>query len=209
VEGEEINILSPQSFTFLFDMGNVILPFDHMIPCRKLAEFYNLDPDDIYKMIFTSGLEWKFEEGSINGMQFYKKCTEILNLQIDYNEFRNLWSDIFTENKEVSNIVLALKKKHELILLSNTNEWHMAHVRDKFDIINEFDKYILSYEVGYLKPHPKIYEIARTVALHKDNIVYIDDIPEYIETARKLGIRAIQFSDARNLHDYLKNNNYF
>ncbi len=189
----------PESFTFLFDMGNVILPFDHMISCRKLADQYDLDAHEIYDTIFTSGLARKFEEGKITGMQFYKKCLELLKLQIDYNECRNLWSDIFTENKEVSNIVLSLKKKHELILLSNTNEWHMAYVRDKFDIINKFDKYILSYEVGYLKPHPKIYEIAKTVAFHKDNIIYIDDIAEYVEAANKLAITAIHFTDAQKL----------
>ncbi len=184
-------------------MGNVILPFDHMIPCRKLAEKYNLNADDIYKKILTSGLAWKFEEGSVKGTQFYKKCMDILNMQIDYNEFRNLWSDIFTEDKEVSDIILSLKKKHELILLSNTNEWHMAHVRDKFDIINQFDKYILSYEVGYLKPHPKIYEIAIKVALNKDNIIYIDDIAEYVAAARNLGITALHFTTPKVLRKEL------
>jgi len=196
--------LSSKLLTFLFDMGNVILPFDHMIPCRKLAEKYNIDAGDIYKKILTSGLELKFEEGKINGMQFYKNCMEILNLQIDYNEFRNIWSDIFTEDKEVSDIILSLKKKHELILFSNTNEWHMAHVRDKYDIINEFDKYILSYEIGYMKPHPKIYKIAMKVALYKGNIIYIDDIAEYVEAARKLNITALHFTTAQSLHQDLQ-----
>ncbi len=189
-------------------MGNVVLPFDYQIACRKLADKYDIDPDDIYNIIFKSGLTLKFEAGEISGMNFYKKCLELLKLQIDYNEFRNLWSDIFTENKDVSEIIVSLKKKHELILLSNTNEWHISFVRDRFDIINEFDKYVLSYEVGYMKPHPKIFEIAKTVALHKDNIYYFDDIPEYVEAAKKSGIIAIQFTDAQNLREYLTNNNF-
>jgi glucose-1-phosphatase len=185
-------------------MGNVILPFDHMISCRKLADKYDLDAREIYNTIFTSGLALKFEEGKLTGMQFYKKCLGLLKLQIDYNEFRNLWSDIFTEDKGVSEIILTLQKKHELILLSNTNEWHITYVRDKFDIINQFDKYVLSYEVGYMKPHPKIFEIAKTVALHKDSIIYFDDIPEYVEAAKKTGITAIQFTDAQSLKRNLR-----
>jgi HAD superfamily hydrolase (TIGR01509 family) len=208
VENEEINILPAQSSTFLLDMGNVILPFDHMISCRKLADKYDLDADEIYNIIFTSGLAWKFEEGKLTGMQFYKKCLELLKLQIDYNEFRDLWSDIFTEDKEVSKIILTLTKKHELILLSNTNEWHISFVRDKFDIINKFAKYVLSYEVGYMKPHPKIYEIAKTVALHKNNIIYIDDIAEYVESAKKLDITAFHFTGAQSLRDYLTKNDF-
>jgi len=185
-------------------MGNVILPFDHMIPCRKIADKYNRDAEKIYDTVYESGLAWEFEEGRITGKQFYEKCLKLLNLQIDYDEFVNLWSDIFTENKEVSEIVLKLQKKHELILLSNTNEWHMTFVRDKFDIISKFDKYVLSYEVGYMKPHPKIFEIAKTIAFYKDNIIYFDDIPEYVEAARELGITSFQFINAQNLREFLK-----
>ncbi len=185
-------------------MGNVILPFDHMIPCRTLADMYDLSADEIYRRIFKSGIEWEFEEGKIGGDEFYRKCTEAIGIRIKFEEFKRICTDIFTENSDVSEIIRELKPRAELILLSNTNEWHFHHCHDTFKIITEFDKYILSHEVGCLKPNPRIFEITKRIALNKDSIIYIDDTPEYIKVARQLGIHALKFTNADGLREKLK-----
>ena len=86
----------------VFDMGNVILPFDHMKPCRILSTSLDISAESIYEKIFKGGLESDFETGKINGGAFYNECKKALNFQIKLPEFKKLWSDIFDENKEVA-----------------------------------------------------------------------------------------------------------
>lgn len=75
-----------------------------------------------------------------------------------------------------------------------------------FIIINIFDKYVLSYKVGYRKPSPLIFlDALRKAKTAPFNCIYIDDIPEFVYVARFMGIKAIKYEGfERLLHD-LKN----
>jgi len=50
------------------------------------------------------------------------------------------------------------KQKIPTYIFSNTNEIAVGHIRRSFPFFTAFDGYILSYEVGAMKPGPKIYE---------------------------------------------------
>ncbi len=46
-----------------FDLGNVILPFDHEIGATRIADSITAHPDQVIKWIFESGLQQSFETG--------------------------------------------------------------------------------------------------------------------------------------------------
>ena len=73
-------------------------------------------------------------------------------------------------------------------------------IRENYPLIKHFDEYILSYEVGALKPSPRIYEeaIARAGCEARE-CFFTDDIPEYVAGARKAGIDAVQFESASQI----------
>jgi putative hydrolase of the HAD superfamily len=59
-------------------------------------------------------------------------------------------------------------------------------------IFKEFDKLILSYEVGFRKPAPEIYDAAlKAVGVDKSKAFYIDDRADLINAASKLGIKGM------------------
>ena len=85
-----------------------------------------------------------------------------------------------------------LKKKYRLILLSNTDVKHVGFIKQKFPEIFFFDDYVLSYEVGLMKPDPRIYEIALEKAKARvGECLFIDDLEENIEAAAEMGIQTI------------------
>jgi len=187
--------------TVIFDVGNVILPFDPMIACRRLAPQCRLNAEDICRRIYETNLERRFEEGKIDGAAFAYGCREALGVNLSDQELRAIWVDMFVEDAEVSDIVREVKQRHPVLLLSNTNEWHWEYVMAKYPIITEIESHILSYQVGCLKPDRRIFEAA---ARHVDDIsqtIFIDDMPHNVEGAQRFGMVGILFESARRLSE--------
>ena len=68
-----------------------------------------------------------------------------------------------------------------------------------------FEKLILSHEVGACKPEEKIYRaVEEYTKLPSAEHIFIDDIFEYAEGAKKLGWDAIQFKSYEQLINELK-----
>ena len=71
-----------------------------------------------------------------------------------------------------------------------------------------FDDYILSYEVGYMKPHPEIYiEALKKARARAEECVFLDDLPENIEGAQRLGMNSILYGPQIDLEVKLKQMN--
>ena len=80
-------------------------------------------------------------------------------LGLDFDEFKDIWNNIFRENLEVNEIIVYLKAKgFPLFLLSNTNELHFTHIIERYPIVHLMDEWILSFEVGAKKPKKRIYD---------------------------------------------------
>lgn len=193
----------------IFDLGGVVLNFNHFLICEKLSEISHIPVHKIYKFIFNNGLDKKYDKGKITSNDFYKSIIDFLKINFSFNKFRNIWSNIFEENFETINILKELKeKKYKILLLSNTNELHFNFVKRKFDIVNIFDDYILSYKVGSIKPSVNIFKEA-LIKTNVDpiNLIYIDDIKEYVIVAESLGMIGITFKNASQLIKDLSNYN--
>jgi putative hydrolase of the HAD superfamily len=68
------------------------------------------------------------------------------------------------------------------------------------DLLKYFDKLILSYEVHAVKPEPEIYKAVEAYTqAPPEKHLFIDDIAEYAEAARKLGWDAIQYINFKKL----------
>ncbi len=192
--------------TIIFDLGNVLVNFDHSIAARKLSRKSPYSIKEIYNLIFDSDIVSKYETGRIKTDAFYRGMKTLLGFDLNICEFRKIWDEIFFPNPETEKIVRKLKKKFRLILLSNINHSHYEHIRQRFPILGEFDRIILSYRVGARKPDLKIYDkaIKEAKCLPRE-IVYIDDRADLIEAAKRLGINSLRFRNCTHLKkDLLK-----
>lgn len=189
-------------------MGGVVLFFDHMLICKRLSILSDYSASEIYKIIFTEGLEKRYDEGRISSNEFYEKIIELLKIDILFDEFCEIWSDIFWENTKMWQFIRDLKRiKYKVYLLSNTNELHFQFVKNKFFIINEFDEYILSYIIGYRKPHPKMFQVAlEKSGLNVSNHIYIDDKEEFAKAAQSIGMIGINFISINQLKNEFQQN---
>ncbi len=192
--------------TVIFDLGNVILDFDHRLICERIAEYSQYSTDETYRIGFNS-CEFKlYDEGRIKSEDLFQWVMERFGVDIPYDSFRSIWLDIFSVNDSIGAVLSSLKRNgYHLILLSNTNELHFDYIRENFKVIEVFDDLVLSYKVGYSKPHEKIFREAleRTDSSPED-CVYIDDIEEYSKAASNLGINSITYRSTELLTGELK-----
>ncbi len=199
---------------FVFDLGNVNLPFDNRQIAEKLyarSEAKGLfSSAEIFRYLFDfrSGSINAYEEGLSSSLEFFLDVRDRYKLVLDFEEFKDIWNNIFEENLEVNEIIVYLKAKgFPLFLLSNTNELHFTHVIARYPIVHLMDEWILSFEVGAKKPKRRIYDaIFEKVDVKKDEVFYIDDTEEYVEYARSMGMQGLVFRETADLRKALEAN---
>ena len=81
-------------------------------------------------------------------------------------------------------------------IFSNTNDLAIEHIRRNFPFFSNFDGYILSYEVGAMKPRAKIYEdLERMAGKRGADILYLDDRQENVDGGTARGWQVILQTD--------------
>lgn len=192
---------------FIFDLGNVLIYFNWDIAREKLNQIEPELGERTTKFLAKNrNLIYKFECGKISEDEFLSEIKKNINSTLTKEKLATIYSDIFWENKELTKLLPILKKNYKLYLLSNTNKIHRKYGWNHYEFLKSFDRLFLSYEIGYAKPDREIYDyVISNIPFEKDEIIYIDDIKEYIETAKKLGWISIQFTSNEKLIMDLKN----
>ncbi len=190
----------------IFDLGNVLVPFDTKRGYEALATVNGLPPEEIKRRIAATGAVQAFEMGKIEPEEFVRKISEALELEVSYERFCELWSSIFLPEPLLSERLIAdLKGWYKLLVLSNTNAIHFAMIRSRYPIVQLFDDYVLSYEVGAMKPSPEMYRAAiERSGCAPEEIFFTDDLEVNVEAARRHGMVAVRFESAEQLEGELR-----
>ncbi len=179
----------------VFDLGQVLLQFDYKYFVEKVNKHKAGIGDrflELYKINYN--IHRDFEKGTISEKDFIAKMLASLDYCIDEETFCKYWSDIFSFNEDVIALLPELKKRYKLYLVSNTNSIHKKFGYENYEFLKLFDKIFLSHEVGYVKPEEEIYRtVEKTSGFPSGEHIFIDDILEYVNAAKKLGWDGIQF----------------
>jgi putative hydrolase of the HAD superfamily len=192
--------------TVIFDLGRVIVPFDFRRGYLQLEALCGIPAAEIPKRIAPTGLVQLFESGQIEAKPFVAQLAAHLGLDISYQRFCEIWMSIFLPDTLIPEDLLeTIAKTHRLVLLSNTNSIHFEGIRAQYPLLRHFHGFVLSYQVGAMKPSPAIYRKAIEVAKCAPNeCFFTDDIAEYVEGAKRMGIDAVQFESAAQIREELR-----
>ncbi|MEW4567155.1 HAD family phosphatase [Tautonia sp. JC769] len=190
----------------IFDFGNVVGFFDYVRACEAIALPRGLDGPALLRNARERGLNElvaRLEIGQLPAEAFVSSCCSLLELDaLTPDEFRDAWSDIFWPNESLVPLIRRLSDAgHPLILGSNTNGLHASRFRGQFaDTLAAFDRLILSYEIGHLKPSMGFYRACVEAAgADPAHCIFIDDLPENVEGARRAGLHGLCYRDTPTL----------
>ena len=184
----------PEIRLIVCDFGGVICTFDYRIFCERLARRTGRTADQIFAAAFGNHLQADFETGKLSGQEYHRTVMARLQAEVPYTEFYSMYGDIFVEIPATGDLLRRLHTRYPLYLLSDTNEIHFGYVRETVKVLSVFDQYIVSYEVGTMKPDPRIYQEAlRRSGLPAEACLFVDDRPANVEGAARVGMHALGF----------------
>ncbi len=188
------------------DLGNVLIPFDYSIVINKLNKIDEGLGDrfaERYEKNYR--VHRAYEKWELTEDEFTDIMLEWVEGHLNKTEFCKLFSEVFTVNEKMVSLLPKLKKNYKMVLLSNTNYIHRKFGWGSYPFIKHFEKLILSYEIGALKPEPAIYKAVEEYTKRPpEEHIFIDDVLEYAEAAKKLGWDAIHFKSYEQTAEELK-----
>ncbi len=192
--------------TIISDLGKVILWFDNKIFFQKIAAFCSCPEEKIREVVHRRAeMIELFDTGKITPQQFYSRATAELNASLSYEDFFAAYRDVFWPNPPVVDLFKKLKGKYRLVLLSNTDVVRFSFIKEKFPEILFFDAYVLSFEVGVMKPRPGIYkEALKRAETEASACLFVDDMEENIQAASALGFKTVLYRPDTDLERELR-----
>lgn len=187
--------------TIIFDFGNVIAQFDYKIAAGRIGKPIGLSGAEVMEKAMGLGfhkLLTDLESGRIHEHEFFLELKQRLGLPQDVAEIEADWADIFTANPPIHELAHQLKNTgFKLVLGSNTNAVHFRQFRQQFDdLLSRFDALVTSHEVGAMKPAAVFYERCYEAAnVQPQECIFIDDMPENVEGARRSGLHGLLYSN--------------
>ena len=180
-----------------FDLGGVILDFDHGIWAEKLSYLCGRPKQDVADFVLGS-IHFPFEQGVLSEQEFCSRAIGVLGLDCSCSELEAIYSEIFTLRHDTERLIGELKASGiRMGLISNTNPFHWRYCYKTYQILGHLEKYILSHEVRITKPDAGIYlAAARAFGVEPQRCVFIDDLEANAEGAANVGMTGIRFVSA-------------
>jgi glucose-1-phosphatase len=187
----------------IFDIGRVLVRINIRHAQAGLVQGLPLTPEELWSAIENDPRWRDWQEGRISARDWHLHLSTRLGIPLDFEQFTAVWNTALDPEPMHSNRLFeTLSRHYRLGLLSNTDPIHVAKLESFYDFFRYFPKAsrIYSFSVGCSKPDPLIYrEALRACQVRAEQAVYVDDIPAYVEAARRLGMAGIHFQSPEQL----------
>jgi len=191
----------------IFDMGGVLLRSVDSAPRDAIANRFGTSREELEKFVFRGPTSVQSEIGQVSDIFHWQ--TVLKHFGHSEEDPRQIYVEYFSGDaidQELLGFAESLKPKLKIGLLSNAWVDSRKRLGALFHFIEIFDVSIFSAEVKERKPEPEIYRIMLDrLEVKPEESIFIDDFPENIEGAKKLGITTILF---KNTKDTIQNINF-
>ncbi|MBE9585175.1 HAD family phosphatase [Mucilaginibacter sp. JRF] len=200
----------------IFDYGNVIFNISFEKAQQAWAELGINNSADFFGHLKQDAIFDAFDRGEISAAQFRAHIRQITgNANLTDAQIDTAWNSMLIGVAEgTHDLLLQLKAKYRTFLLSNINPIHydfiMNYLEKEFGFLGNdhlFEKTYYSHLTGKRKPEPAIFEqVLQENDLKAEETLFIDDSPQHLEAAGKLGINTFLMTAPDTLQDYFKRN---
>lgn len=197
--------------TLIFDLGGVLVSLNRERCLENFSKNLGFENFGDYLNAYAQkGFFAKYENGDMDSIEFRdeirKRCTRenVQDEDIDEAFFTFL---THVDPYKVK-LLMELKKKYHLLLLSNVNPigWskccELFYDANEIDIEDVFEKLYLSYRVKASKPGKEIYEyLIKDSGINPEEALFIDDSKANIEAGAEMGLNTLYYDVTKNLEE--------
>ena len=169
----------------IFDFGGVLINLDRQRCVENFRKLGLEKVDELLGMYSQQGIFMQHEKGLITSAEFRNEIREQIGKIVTDARIDAAWNSFLGGIPTYKlDLLLKLREKYVVYLLSNTNEihwkWSCKHAfhYKAFRVEDYFEKIFLSYEMKMAKPDEEIFR----------KTFFIDDSAENCRVAETLGI---------------------
>ena len=182
----------------VFDLGGVLVDLDFKSAINGLQQAGFSNVKEQLQAFDREGIFQKFELGEMTAEEFRSAIRENSTVTLTDEEVDALWNLMLLEiPREKLELILDLRGKYMVYLLSNTNSIHWDYVCKNafnyrgFRVNDYFEKTFLSFEMHLAKPDKAIFEkMLEDANLLAEETLFIDDSEANCKAAAEVGIHA-------------------
>ncbi len=195
----------------IFDFGNVLCGVERGNFVRKAARHARaMDAEALLNALWGTELEYEFETGKFDSHEYFRRVQALADLDpaYSYEQFVEDYKSIIVPNPDGEcGLETAAGLGVRMFVLSNTSFLHASVIFDNEVLGTYPELYMLSYKLGVMKPDLRIWKrLLEYTRLEPADCLYVDDIEEYCEAARSLGMSAFCYDfRVHDLSQELKN----
>ena len=191
----------------VFDLGGVLVDLDFKNAINGLQQAGFANVKEQLQAFDQDGIFQKFELGEINADEFRTAIRENSTVTLTDEEVDALWNSMLLEvPRKKLELILELRGKYMVYLLSNTNSIHWDYVCNNafnyrgFRVNDYFEETFLSFEMHLAKPDKAIFEkVLHEANLLPEETLFIDDSEANCKAAEELGIHAHHYHIGEDL----------
>ena len=194
--------MTSQIKAIIFDFGNVLLEWN---PRYVYQRYFPDDPKGMERFLAEVNFaEWNLEQDK--GRPFAEGVAILSEKFPHYAELIQAYHENWTDSigAAYSGTIEILKKLKQagypLYGLSNWSAETLPFAREKYDFFDLFDDFVISGDVGHVKPDPEIFRIMLgKIGRPAGECLFIDDAVTNISQAQKMGFATVHFQSPEHL----------
>jgi glucose-1-phosphatase len=179
----------------IWDVGGVLVRTEDQTPRQQLAERLGITRQELSSLVFDSEPAIRATVGKGNEGEIWSQIAH--HFSLNENEQAQVESEFWAGDVLDVALIAYIRKlrgSYRCGLLSNAWPGTRETLQKRFDFLDVFDVLVFSGEVGIAKPDPAIFQLVLgKLGVKADEAVFVDDFPDNIAGAQKLGIHTVHF----------------
>ena len=192
--------------TLIFDFGGVIINLDYSKPVDEFKKLGISDSKKLFSKEEQTSLFDSLECGQISDEKFLNEIRKKSNTN-DLELIKKAWNSILLNiPEERVHLLKKLSLKYKIYLLSNTNSIHLNEIISAYgekkwrNFISIFNEVYFSNQIGMRKPNEDVFfYLIKKNKLDVSKTLFIDDSPQHIKTAKKIGFKTYHLTDKEDI----------
>ena len=196
----------PEIKALFWDLGGVLLSNAWDRTQRTVAlQHFQLDEiefHDRHEMLVSS-----FERGKITLDEYLDRTVFYRERPFRREQFKNFMSSLSQPDSEALSLARSLARSGKYLMSTINNESRELNLyrMETFNLREIFRLFVSSCYVGLRKPEAGIYQLALDITQQNpEESCFIDDRELNLDSAAKLGMRAIKMENAQQLQNTLE-----
>jgi FMN phosphatase YigB (HAD superfamily) len=197
----------------ILDLGGVLVNLDYERAYRELStRFPGLTRQNFCGTASQAEEFDRFETGRMGEVEFMTGFFKRHQVPVDLSWFRAAWNSMILDVPEGRlEFLERLGRQQRLFLYSNINSIHHEYFYGLFDpegpgvFERLFEKTYYSHLFGFRKPDAAGFlRIIEEQGLNPEETLFVDDSPQHVAGAEKVGLHAVHLSSGERVEECLQ-----